>query len=1627
MADNGSESARRTDEASQIPFRERITEILKLRFGAATSVGFLKELTGGYTEALVATCDLSRTGDPAHEGKYIVKASRRTDGNRQSHAHRRFSEALPREFSEAHVPALVATETDDDLSVDLYEIAGGGLRGVHEAEVADSRYFVEACATVSGELLHAQLARGADRQMMTAWEVLQEWLGRDFLNGGRGEALREARSHAGVSADTFLLSGEVLPDPLAVAGRLGAASDGAAEVTEAILYGCCHGDLHLRNVLLDRTRGNRAAYWLIDVAWGKSAPLLYDQAYLEVAALLTMQSRYGRELSLKVLGECDDVPIEGPLELVDQPLVDVVRGIRRAVNETIWQDQARRTDSLEYQYLLARLGAALNYAAKHMSVPERVSAYRVAAWVCRLLLKTYHASTWHSLLEGWVGAVSAAEPISPSQTLDESTSWSRQELAERIRPFLAGSHNGVDRYLVVEQGVSDSAMAALLAQRWNAVIDMNSQSEKSGLAAFPRPARPEGHFSLYGLNDSAVTSSPGFVPWLMADGWESRGEVRAADFPQWRRSHLPAVNRLLDRQSRSSVNRAVDVLCLTVGQEPDERTGRVLEAIEDHYETCARLQVSSAVGGGADLALLLSELGNPQWSDSSAGKATLPGRVLHAPGEPDRTALVEVERSWIVRLSADLEVLHSQCLTDQQREESLDEFWRGRPPRWSDLEAGLDIPRETSERLLDDVKAILETNGSAIREIFHSPGAGGTTLARRVAWDLHRHHPTVLLKSYGPDTVERIDEVYRQTQRSVLVVVESADVSQSERENLHHRLKQWNTPSVVLWVTRSNRRSPHHTYALAEPMTDGEAHEFRLNYSLRARDARARAAVQKLVPGQVPDQQVSPFYFGLAAFESDFTGTLRYVESHLANLDDRRLRVVKYLALVTRYAQRGLPYSLVRRWLTGKWGDPSASNVSYQDDLLNVLGEDLRHLIVDDRRELRLLHPHVGETVLESLLAANGHPWKDGLADLSVEFISQVCGHLGPENTEGRRILQDLFIRRDKWSTRSSQSRFAELIQQIPVDEEAYRVLVELTRRCPSEPHFWNHLGRYHMHKVQYGFDKADEYLLKAIKLSHEKDSIHFHTLGTVRRESVKSRIRSYQTGSGVEAESLASIRDVYDSALWAFDKGRKLDAEDEHGYVTPVQMIADVLNQLVRISAQENYLGLVQAGGAVGEWADGQLLLAESLMERLDMELAGYHRSSYHLTCERQLDALYGGIDTLISEWRSILTSSRQHSGAALVLARAFFREEGLRLQKTAPDALRSIVALYDAAFSSEGGLNDHDARTWFHCYRALEEYDELRALERFARLRHDRPTSLESNYYLYVLRFMRWLRGDEQTHREAERYLADSRRLAKESRRQYSYEWVGKGEGGDGKPSVPRLVHFTELGERQEEPKLWQHSEKLMRVRGHIKEIDGPQSGWITVADGHLEAFFVPKDKFLRNRDINEAVDFYLGFSYEGLRAWSVAFAQSPSGTPHPRVASKSEARPAPAPAESSRDRDEFATPSVAAVRQPTTAAVPVLSAAQRHEVQEEARRDPRVAARGLVVSLLAQQEQPSKVSSLLLGKTFQDVLGLQQYKALLGGGNLRSLVERLGLHLEDTGSGQFNVLAVPPEDGVGRPDGR
>jgi hypothetical protein len=179
----------------------------------------------------------------------------------------------------------------------------------------------------------------------------------------------------------------------------------------------------------------------------------------------------------------------------------------------------------------------------------------------------------------------------------------------------------------------------------------------------------------------------------------------------------------------------------------------------------------------------------------------------------------------------------------------------------------------------------------------------------------------------------------------------------------------------------------------------------------------------------------------------------------------------------------------------------------------------------------------------------------------------------------------------------------------------------------------------------------------------------------------------------------------------------------------------------------------------------------------------------------------------------------------------------------------------------------DDRNIRLWLQGARFLTPPPSLSlAAERVATWRM-RGDSLDAIYYLYVLKVLEALDGSAIAANDGQRNIELCRTKAGFRRdRTISFEWLGTGTG------IRQLVHQDQLGGWDDVTGFWRNTKPLARIQGIVGRIYAPQSGEINLR-WNLKAFFVPATAGMAyGQDENRQVSFYLGFSYEGLRAWSV-----------------------------------------------------------------------------------------------------------------------------------------------------------
>lgn len=120
--------------------------------------------------------------------------------------------------------------------------------------------------------------------------------------------------------------------------------------------------------------------------------------------------------------------------------------------------------------------------------------------------------------------------------------------------------------------------------------------------------------------------------------------------------------------------------------------------------------------------------------------------------------------------------------------EEGENFLRGGTLRWfvyyeCDEGGYFDVKRDQMNTIINDIRNWhIKRSNSAILEIYHSPGAGGTTLSQRILWELHKDIPCVQVRSNilsaTSDIVQHIKLLFEKTHLPILVLLDGRDDSE---------------------------------------------------------------------------------------------------------------------------------------------------------------------------------------------------------------------------------------------------------------------------------------------------------------------------------------------------------------------------------------------------------------------------------------------------------------------------------------------------------------------------------------------------------------------------------------------------------------------------------------------------------------------------------------------------------------------------------------------------------------------------------------------------------------------------------------------------------------------------------
>ncbi|MGW4152425.1 P-loop NTPase [Micromonospora chersina] len=1378
------------------------------------------------------------SGDTAERipGSYVLRVGPAADNLAEPNeraAHLLIRRRDP-EFADRHIPRLLEIHKQEGLVASLHEVAGNSL-----ARFAPPGRDSTSLLRIAQHLSRAVMDAWSDPRtvdLLTPYEALTRVVG-----DTKAEQCRAVSVDLFGSKEMFEVDGRVFADPALVL-------DPRGDDTVPFMAGLAHGDLHIGNLLVERSEIEGSGddnFWIVDVDQARESSVAgIDLAYLEVSVLVNFYPG----IALPVLSSCLNAAEERSTKVVPdghQWLVDFLRAGRGGLAEWI-EGQPGRSDQLRQQMMLVRIIAALQWAKRFPGTDAARTCLAYAGWYSLQYRRRSRAKEPKR-------AAQASVPSAQTESLWQQTWHAMSQFSPRAARYV----------LVAEQLPRSADLAAIGQLPWSVIIDLDPSSDSDGLYAAASPlldAQRSVH--LFTTDRPQVAYDRG-TAWMLAGGSVRRREG-PVEFRTWVHRKLDTIRQLISSFRSATGELPITVLLLEGGTQDvansnRDRLLRVVDVIDEVTQ-----------GGAAFVHLGLAELRSsvpitnvplpvPTFlGQLAATVSTTPQQRSHSLPAMDGL-VVEVSTETMQTLQEHMTVLHGEI--EQSETRGNDEaFWRGGLITWADLDAGVDVPRSVHEPLVTALRKSLESHRTRTVLLEHQPGAGGTTAALRAAWDLHLEHPVAVLRmgvtidaARVTLVADRLQRIFVLTQRPVLLVAEGGDLSEPYRELLYRELNSRNARATILYVRRMVGPSGNaNALSVSEPLDDVESEWFHRRYADLATDPQRLTELGLLrTPGYAIYR--TPFFYGLITFEREFNKLQGYVRTHLGQVRGRAREVLQYLALTTIFSNSGLQIELVQKLM--RVSTPTAELTT-----ADLVGVEAARLVTVRAGRLRLLHQLLAEQVLVELL--NDTRWEQHLKDLSIGFVEALARSTDPSSEPVRVLLRQMFVDRQGSTSEDVEDRgkFAPLIDRLDRINNSlgHQVLRSLTEAVPDEPHFWNHLGRHQMYIIDRDLDLAENYLSRAVDLAPE-DALHHHTLGLVRRGRMRHELRRARK-YGLSAV-MAVMDDWFARTVDCFTTARQLSPDSIYGYITHVQAIVDVAKSLKGVQGVRS---VAELDSDASEWITENLTIANELLDTAAQLYGTLEQPDIYMTrCQSDISRLYDDLDSVVELWEVAVAGTRSSPALRRALAQAYYVRGRRSWRELDVAELRRIVELARHNLT-QNTRKEEDYRLWFEAYKLLPEFDFDEVLAKLQGW-SDRFPSWRSHYYQYCLQFYLWFDGrmDDRERFLVEQQKAHTNMLGRTRR---SHLWLASS------PEWCPLVADTDLGGWNRRTGFWSNTEPLQRVNGIIDYIDGPQAGRIELAP-NVAAFFVPIiGGFQRDSNENDEVNFFLGLSPEGLRAWDV-----------------------------------------------------------------------------------------------------------------------------------------------------------
>lgn len=811
----------------------------------------------------------------------------------------------------------------------------------------------------------------------------------------------------------------------------------------------------------------------------------------------------------------------------------------------------------------------------------------------------------------------------------------------------------------------------------------------------------------------------------------------------------------------------------------------------------------------------------------------------------------------------------ADSVTNEIKSISKYEFYQGKTAiSWYGVKNDYGVIRRRHFKYLcSEIESRCKDVPYSVLTFYHDPGAGGTTLARQVAYHISQMHPVVVMQYFEEKHSSiQMGNLYDKVHTSIVIIAESTVLSEDELQRFEGEMMAASVPHVIVYIKRLSDKHILNDNDLSI-LYDEEFDE--MCEKLQEFSTAETLTSMRLMKKSEKDRY--PFLMSLYVFDEEFKGIPQYIERFRNESDEYDFNILTYVSLLDQYTETSLRLSFFA--------------IIDEEDEVGIFHNSMNDsLVMLDGDKIKMRHPLFAVEILNQAICRGRDKISDSergerLAQIVIDFIKKSKTNNFIDYDYIIDLLKNLLIIRNTEGI--VKDDFSQIISTIlkcmgnSVGDEQYnaigRIFKTLEKVYPDEAHFKAHLSRFYTNiekNYPEGINKAKESLEVAKNFTIE-DALLYHIYGISEKKYIEQRLykdildlpEDQRDDSFITKDVIEHLK----AASTSFERARQLNHKSA-GYISDLDMCINVVDFGKKYYKCSTIEFVSQHKDS---WFMDYYDRAISLMENLNTlqveedEFQQRKISSKYYTSIRDMEE---GIEKTINMWEEYLVTA-QESSKPLVrrfIARA---RKASYLKDGDIEQIDKILELMEENISKEP-TNENNIRIWFNALRYSEsDVPEImldNALSKLA-IWKNMGENREAYYYYFILTCIKANEGSSRAEAQIPILTNELRiRTANMPNKNVIYEWLGHGKG------IERL-----FSSRKEKGKGRLAFDDIVSqgdyLTGTLVKYSNERSALIS-SDG-MEVFFTPsptgQTPSVTVTDVGKKVRFIAGFSYDGVRA--------------------------------------------------------------------------------------------------------------------------------------------------------------